>query len=442
MVDLIAISSGFFSQIVGLRAWFLLLHNYFVQVIKGSFSSIVGVSTTTTTPELFINIKDYIRFGAVCRSWRSLYTQHQTNFPPQLPFLMLPSSELFAVNDQQTCCIYDLLDKKIYTNFLLHLPTPHDQTYYGGSSHGWLISFTPTSPPVVAQLFNPFLSSSINLPPLTNFNYFIEQETECTPYFFLQKVVLSTNPASNPNTCLVLAIFGGYCRLAFCKPGDNAWTCLELHPDSKNLPWQLRLRYRPCSLTEDIIYFENKFYTVDSFGALWVIDLDVARPMLSNLLPPVDESQYSPDVSYRNYVVQSSGHLFHVRRAWTHPVLDDYSYSTAKFEVFKLDQTHRKRVETKNLCGQMLFLGSNASLSLQASDYPGCKANCIYFTDDYIEGYYDDDITAISPGAPDMGVFNLEDGSIESHYQVRESRRCHPALIWIEPTPHTVGKDG
>ncbi|PIA41419.1 hypothetical protein AQUCO_02200081v1 [Aquilegia coerulea] len=335
--------------------------------------------------KLFINIKDYIRFGAVCRSWRSLYTQHQTTFPPQPPLLMLPSSELLAINDQQTCF-------------------PH-QSYYPGSAHGWLISLTSTSPPLVAHLFNPFLSSSINLPPLSNY-YFIEDETDCAPQAFFYK------------------------RLAFCKPCDNAWTCLELHPDSKNFPWRLDLGYMPCSLTDPTIYFENKFYTVDSFGALWLIDLDAPHPRLSNLLPTFESS--FPGNS-KHYVVQSSSHLLQVTRI-SH-VHDDFSNYTTKFHVFKLDQTHSKRVETKNLYRQMLLLGSNASMSLPASDYPGCKANCIYFTDDYIEGYHHDggDID-VTPGPPDMGVFNLEDGSTEPHYQVRESRQFHPAPIWIEPT--------
>ena len=32
----------------------------------------------------------------------------------------------------------------------------------------------------------------------------------------------------------------------------------------------------------------------------------------------------------------------------------------------------------------IFFLGMNNSLSLSAQDIAGCKANCIYFTDDYI----------------------------------------------------------
>ncbi|KAF5191281.1 F-box protein skip23-like [Thalictrum thalictroides] len=210
------------------------------------------------------------------------------------------------------------------------------------------------------------------------------------------------------------------------KPTDNGWTCLKLHPDSMNLPWQ---QYKPCTLTDDIIYFENKVYTVDAYGAFWVVDLDDPHPRLSNLLPPLEALELTSDDNTKHYVVQTSGHLLQVTRIF--PLLDDFSYSTTKFQVFKLDQAHSKRVETKNLCGQMLFLG-----------HPGCKANCIYFTDDYIEGYYEDDSdTGSCPGPPDMGVFNLEDGSIESHYQVRESRRFLPPPIWIEPTPQTVGKD-
>ncbi|KAK1285118.1 hypothetical protein QJS10_CPB20g00689 [Acorus calamus] len=55
----------------------------------------------------------------------------------------------------------------------------------------------------------------------------------------------------------------------------------------------------------------------------------------------------------------------------------------------------------------------------------GVKRNCIYFTDDDDEAIFVD-----RHGVRDLGVFNMEDGSIERYFY---KQRLFPPPIWFMP---------
>ena len=68
---------------------------------------------------------------------------------------------------------------------------------------------------------------------------------------------------------------------------------------------------------------------------------------------------------------------------------------TVNFEVYKLDQECGRWVRVENLGDRVFFLGNDCSFSVSATDFSGCKGNCIYFI-------YEDD----------NGVFNRKTGKI------------------------------
>ncbi|PIA43350.1 hypothetical protein AQUCO_01900019v1 [Aquilegia coerulea] len=340
--------------------------------------------------KLLLHIKDYIRFGAVCHSWRSVYVENRHHpLPRQLPMLLL--------DDLDEPCLYDLSEKRVY-NFSLE--KSHRSTDYRthSSTQGWLVIVYKKS---VVYLHNPFLSSVKNKIELPHLPYF--EHDGMISDNFLKKAVLSSNPASSSNY-VVMAIYSQYHALAFYKRGDNAWTSLGSE----------------CKIISDVIYCKDQFYAVDYYGRLWACDVNSSHNKVSKLTPPIDEDNRS-----RYCIVESSGDLFCVRkfRIW----IMENCYSTVEFKVFKLDTVKLKWFEIRDLGRQTLFLGDNTSLSLLASDYLGCKPNCIYFTEEY--GSYGE-----SDGRRyDMGVYNLEEGSIEV-YRATESRRVFIPPIWIEPS--------
>ncbi|PHT62737.1 hypothetical protein T459_33400 [Capsicum annuum] len=108
---------------------------------------------------------------------------------------------------------------------------------------------------------------------------------------------------------------------------------------------------------------------------------------------------------------------------------EELTYGKTDFQVFQVDLATSKVTEMRELGDIAFFLGAYASLSVQASQFPGIKPNCIYFTDDYFESYF----IYEEGGGLDMGVFNLEDGSIQPHYDVVSLNRVCPPT-WVTPT--------
>ncbi|KAL5724994.1 hypothetical protein ACHQM5_008191 [Ranunculus cassubicifolius] len=352
----------------------------------------------------FVHIRDLIRFGAVFTVWRSIYLQNCHSLPRQPPLLLLPTKQN---QNNQMRSVYNLYEKSIWS---LQLRVPQD-SFCQGSCFGWLLMVTPS---FQVSLLNPFLShnNEIQLPPLTAFE---RDEDEVVHIRYIAKAVLSANPTYDPNYT-VFVIHGGRLHLAFLKPGDKKWT---------NLNFKYQLIF-------DILPHGDQFYAVNHTGRVYAIDLHRPRPKVSMISPRPDGSMLHSECKY---LVECCGDLLliHRFRGYGREPRVTTHYFTGGFKVLKLDRECRKWVEMKSLGNNILFLGDNSSFSISASHFPECKPNSIYFTDDYDLGYYRRyyQNCASERGAHDMGVFSLEDGSIEPHYPMSEDDIIPPP-VWIE----------
>ena len=100
------------------------------------------------------------------------------------------------------------------------------------------------------------------------------------------------------------------------------------------------------------------------------------------------------------------------------------NYGTMGFKVFEVDLGGGKWKELKSLGNRALFLGNNSSISVEASDFSGCRANCIYFIGSYPDTYW----SIPGGGGRDMGIHNKLDGSIEPHYYRESLSRITPPM--------------
>ncbi|KAL5704026.1 hypothetical protein ACHQM5_022503 [Ranunculus cassubicifolius] len=354
-----------------------------------------------------INYKDYVYFGVVCKKWRSIYTQgiqsHLLCRERQFPMLLLPSE----INQEgQTRCLYNVVEKRVCRP---RMQLSHTRRCIG-SSHGWLVIVCENYD---VYLHNPFLLSpgnDIQLPSSISFKRDDGYVDE------LLRVILSDNPTLNPTSFIVMAIYSGSCHLAFCKPGDEVWTLLD------------GMMYNAI---DGALYYREQFYIIRFQGVLFTWDLNFHSPMLSEVLSGVEIGEFCG--FHAKYLVELSGGLFLIKRFRAHKGSDPLSlnYQTVGFRVLKLNLDEHKVTEVKSLDGYAVFVGNNSSFSIRASEFFGCKPNCIYFTDDYFEGYIDVEIDGIGP--QDFGVFSLDDGSIEPYYPM-ESDMINPAPVWVEPT--------
>ncbi|PHU23776.1 hypothetical protein BC332_08883 [Capsicum chinense] len=204
-----------------------------------------------------------------------------------------------------------------------------------------------------------------------------------------------------------LSFEGGMYFLSFWRPGDLRWTRVIWEGTHQNL-------------FADLVYFNGEIYTVNYSGEVLVCDVaDFVGP------EPTKVSRYG--VQLRPIQDDCDSLPLTVIPAERELLGEDPTYGTTYFRVFQVDLATGKVTETEELGDMAFFLGANASLSVQASQYPGIKPNHIYFTDDFFESY-----TAYEEGGVlDMGVHNVADGSIQQpHYDgVSLSWFCRRMLL-------------
>ncbi|XP_006368067.1 uncharacterized protein [Solanum tuberosum] len=220
--------------------------------------------------------------------------------------------------------------------------------------------------------------------------------------------------------------------MSFWRPGDLRWTRI----DNINSPYK--------HMHRDLVYYTENFYAVDWNGRVLVYDVTGSSPIHTQIVAILPPHHMGDEF----YILESIGSLFVVVRYGVKsrpPIREDSSrrisltpiypndgtetYGTTNFGVFEVDLAAGELRETKQVGDRALFLGANASISVQASQFPGVKPNHIYYTDDFVESY----LFYEEGGGRDMGVYNIANGSFEPHYNgVSLSRVCPP--IWVTPT--------
>lgn len=232
---------------------------------------------------------------------------------------------------------------------------------------------------------------------------------------FVKKLVLTSCPLRDDNF-IAIAVLGG--DLAFCRKGDDSWSLVN----------------GAHSYCEDVIYHDGLFYAVNGAGRVAVCDVTGDSPKVSIIHTPW---QHGGDVQYLVYCGED---LLFVSRILdleydVEPDQSEIVYKTMRFRVVRLNRSESRWEKVTSLGDRALFVGENSSLCMIASDFPGCKANCIYFTDDYSEANYDG-----VWGDYDLGIFNLGNGKIESLSAYPRNSRSGSVLrwpppVWVTPNP-------
>ncbi|KAK7842113.1 putative F-box protein At5g55150 [Quercus suber] len=274
---------------------------------------------------------------------------------------------------------------------------------------------------------------------------------------FVPKCVLSRSPWNSVTNecdrdCIIMTIYGEIRTLAFTRPGYKAWIDIE----------------SPSRAYDDIAFYKGNFYAVDAHGEVFACRIDDNQKVVAKAVAPRPEG--TEDL-IKKYIVESAGDLLlvlRVRGGHYYSIQDEFnnvdseddiedddaleneyeeeveeeeeeeeeindnSYVTIGFTVLKLKRSTQagskykyKYEKVDNLGDRALFVGDNSSVSLSASSLNGCKANCIYFTDDNIELYEE----TLNGGGYDMGVFSMKDGTFDKHYP--ESFSYYSTPLWF-----------
>lgn len=281
---------------------------------------------------------DYLRFGAVCKSWNSTALNHKEKRIRQhkhrLPFMLMITNQngfrnLYNFSSAEPC------------NSKLRISYKYARKLFSASSQGWLLYFHP----VKCQLavYNPLHGTVISLPPMRFKRYsWVEAVLSIDPYL---------------GSFEVLAF--NFQEVAHLKFGDEVWTYSSTGS-----------RYMFSSIT----FYKDRMLGVTMEGDVLSINVMSDAQSSPDLHIAVVAQELFKGFEYLFLVESTKGDLLVVLRAFC-PHLKHAAY-----KIFKMIESDGKleKVLVEDLGGDSLFLGRNNSTSVLASDYPGCRPNSIY----------------------------------------------------------------
>uniref|UniRef100_A0A5B7B3J0 KIB1-4 beta-propeller domain-containing protein n=1 Tax=Davidia involucrata TaxID=16924 RepID=A0A5B7B3J0_DAVIN len=379
-----------------------------------------------------VSLGDFVRFTAVCVPWRSVALEDRNNrnrrrfCEHQLPMLMIPSDHDYIRG------FYSVTHEE---ELQFEIPVPYNKRFIG-SSFGWLI-FVHTD--FAVTLFNPFSrgNNAIHLPPIVrpekmnedgNFDFEKLDEIVFNHEYYFVKAILSAEPAScSDDEYVVVVIYSELRRLAFMEPGrERGWSYLD-GPEYMGF--------------DDVIYRNGLFYGLTDSGAVLCIEMDQSTFRVAYVTPTL-ETESPCDM---RYIVESCrGDLLQVLRFSECCEFSDTLF-TSEFKVFKLHKSFPLSywIELKSLGDDVLFLGDNSSLSVLASEFPGCRRGSIYFSFGFMPDLLIMEQPYKSSGPCDMALLTLENRCFKP-LNIRLDSILHDAMlnrppIWIVPTFQEAG---
>ncbi|KAL5547867.1 hypothetical protein UlMin_003098 [Ulmus minor] len=346
--------------------------------------------------------QDIIRFKAVCSSWNKAaqsYISSPSYSLHQAPCLM---RQTHHKDGSFPHTLFSFTEKKIY--ILRDDITRVDSESCIGSSHGWMMILRKSNIPVVVK--NPFSLQRFKLPTVENLQITL----------YIDTAILLSDPfrSKNSNLSVVVVLYGGYKRLAFCNVAGEAWT-------------QFFEARNGDEIVKSIQSHNGQLYVLsrDFCVQVWDFNHDPFPTKTRNLKPsPLLFIGHYPAYKYIRlaYLIESMGELLVVLRIVYYKLNHT---KTVNFHVIKLDFKGEKWEKVENLQGRALLVGC-PSISVSIKEFPEFEDNSIYFLDDNYN---------LSIG--DMGVYNMGNKSIKPFDELdklQETTSPKPSF-WIVPNP-------
>ncbi|KAF4349710.1 hypothetical protein F8388_026212 [Cannabis sativa] len=352
-------------------------------------------------------LENYVVLASACRPFRAVLTNLNFNNSNhhRLPWLMLLRRTIHSDSNSQIApIICSLSNNKLY-NLL-----PPSHTYRINpifSSLGWII--TPAASTTNdLTLFHP-LSPDRSKVQLPNRNIFT-----------IQKLLLSSRPTLASSEGLMVVTIDSHersthNRLSLWRSGNSSWKKIRILPGH--------------TFFHDVALFEGRFYAVDRNRRVFALTLDHPDPVASLILhlnlPKWEAPFVNPYDIEMLFLVESEGSLLVVQgnRQWW----GEGRHETTEFRVFEVDVNDSAFRKVLDLGDRALFVADNSSsFSIKASEFEGCKCNCVYFADDFGK------LDKCGVRNKDIGIFHLESGEIEHLFRLENTKSNYLAPLWVQ----------
>ncbi|TXG50393.1 hypothetical protein EZV62_022917 [Acer yangbiense] len=177
------------------------------------------------------------------------------------------------------------------------------------------------------------------------------------------------------------------------------------------VPW---LMLPPKELGSEVSLASQKFYALDVLGGITALDIKSDNTVEAKQVANLPNGLLLDEFMMKLYLDESAGKLLVVAR-------NGVQYGD----------------EVRSIGEEPIGEGDNSSLSVEVLDISSLKPNCIYFTDDCQTSYA---VVKFFPegGGRDMGIYNLQDGSIkhiEPYFKGRSKCNLYDPItppMWIE----------
>ncbi|KAL5726223.1 SWR1-complex protein 3 [Ranunculus cassubicifolius] len=329
----------------------------------------------------FNSVEDFVRFGAVCKSWHSAVESRKKTQDVSLhPWLMLATYDHHKKGIQK---FYNLSNKK---TFKLKLPQIQGRRCFG-TSFGWMVTIGID---LNIHLLNPFTGIRLPLPsqPTLPNQYDCKLSPQHLRRSFVHKSMAIQLQTPKSESIVVMAIHS-QSYLSFVRPGDSAWTLVDC-PTRRGF--------------HDVISYNGEIYAFNAYGDLMLCEITDAAHSKAITIASHPEG-FVPGNKY--YLVEMNGSLHCVERVYTADS-KNIGYATTFFEVHEFDFGTKSWTYLYDLGNYALFLGTNTSYAIEIDEFSELKPNCVYYTDDHFELY--------ERKVCDMGVYDYGKQTKEDFY--------------------------
>lgn len=301
------------------------------------------------------DVADYVRFRAVCRSWRRCSPEVPRD-SVGLDGRLLPR-QWIMLDRQAHLGRYRFLNVSTGKCALTDLPELEGHKLLAITPEGLLLLLHETT--LVVRLLNPLTRQLTDLPRLHE----LLRSRRYSSARNLQ--VYGVGLVAVAGVCAVaVCFFSDPMVLAVAKSGDESWTVVHKgHSMISTLP------------------FAGRFYCVDADRGLMVLDLDMSSsdqqqpPRLRKVADLLKGSRLS-QISYGLHLVDNGGELMLVHRArW------QGGYYNYRYKVYRVDLEAGILIPAKKqaLKGRAVFIGRRRAISVSAGVFPSSvRANTIY----------------------------------------------------------------